>query len=480
MPVLVGVGVSVQQNDDARDGEEALELMARAARRAAADAGAPGLLGAVGEIAVPKGTWSYRDPGRVLADRVGARHATTVVAEVGVPQHTLVARALDGIAAGRIEAALVVGGEAKARARAYERCGAAPPELSDEGAPDVRLAPAGELVAQSEVRAGIWAPVEQYALIDSAIRYAEGRTSDEHRDEISELWAGFNRVAQSNPHAAFAEPRTATWLRDPGPDNRPMAFPYNKWHCAQWAVDQSAALLLCSAEAARHHHVDRDRWVFPMVALESSHSLSLSRRRDVHRWPAMNVLGIAAAEHLGLRLADIEHIELYSCFPSAVRVQQRELGLPIDAASTLTGGMSFAGGPFNNFTYQATAAMADRLRAEPGTLGLVTTVSGLLTKPSLMVWGTDPPARPLLIGDLAARAEAATPSVELADAGSAGPAVVVAVTTTYEGGAPARVVVVGERADGGRVVNVIADPDLAAQVTSEELIGSRLDLGNTA
>ena len=197
-------------------------------------------------------------------------------------------------------------------------------------------------------------------------------------------------MATTNPHAAFATPRSEAFLRRPGPENRPMAFPYAKWHSTQWTVNQAGALLLCSAEAALRHGVPRDRWVFPLVALESSYVLTLSGRREMARWPAMRVLGAAAAGHLGRPLAEVDHVELYSCFPAAVRVQQRELGLPLDGVPTVTGGMAFAGGPFNNFTYQATAAVVERLRAAVGRLGLVTTVSGLLTKPGLMVWSTEP------------------------------------------------------------------------------------------
>lgn len=61
--------------------------------------------------------------------------------------------------------------------------------------------------------------------------------------------------------------------------------------------------------------------------------------------------------------------EFYSCFPAAVRVQQRELGLPLDGTPSVMGAMPFAGGPFNNFTYQATAAIVRRVRERPGSAG---------------------------------------------------------------------------------------------------------------
>src|SRR5699024_8650995 len=113
---------------------------------------------------------------------------------------------------------------------------------------------------------------------------------------------------------------------------------------------------------------------------------------------------------LGHPLAACEHVEVYSCFPLAVRVQQRELDLPVDVAPTITGGMTFAGGPFNSFVLQATVAMAQRLR-ERGGRGLVTTVSGMLTKPGLAVWSSEPPTGAPLVADLAAEADAATATV---------------------------------------------------------------------
>ncbi|MGH9093232.1 MAG: acetyl-CoA acetyltransferase, partial [Acidimicrobiales bacterium] len=272
------------------------------------------------------------------------------------------------------------------------------------------------------------------------------------------------------------EPRTADEIATPGPGNRPLALPYNKWHASQWTVDQAAALLLCTAGTARRHGVPPDRWVFPLVALDANHSVSLSRRRHLHRWPAMAVLGRAAAARIGRPLAGVEVAEVYSCFPAAVRVQQRELGLPLDGTPTVTGGMAFAGGPFNNFVYQSTAAVVPLLRDEPGRLGMVTTVCGLLTKPGLAVWSAGPDGRPPLMEDLAAEAREATPTVEVLD-GYRGPATVVAATVTYDGQTPARVVVLAEvDGDGPRCVAAAEDPALAADVVAGDLRGATVQV----
>jgi acetyl-CoA C-acetyltransferase len=185
----------------------------------------------------------------------------------------------------------------------------------------------------------------------------------------------------------------------------------------------------------------------------------------------MQVLGQAAAERLGRPLSDVETIEAYSCFPAAVRVQQRELGLSLDGTPTITGGMTFAGGPLNNFVLQATAAMADRLRGAPGTVGMVTTVSGLLTKPGLAVWSTEPGDEPPLVADLAAAAASATETAGTV-AGYEGAATVATYTVTYDDLTPARVVVIADTGDGRRCVATRTDPDLAAHATDSELIGT--------
>jgi acetyl-CoA C-acetyltransferase len=271
-------------------------------------------------------------------------------------------------------------------------------------------------------------------------------------------------------------------ILNPSQDNRPLAFPYNKWHSTQWTVNQAAALLFCSAQTARRFGIAPDRWIFPRVGIESSQAVSLLRRARPHAWPAMGVLGRAAAARIGRPIADAELIEVYSCFPAAVRVQQRELELDGSGTPTLTGGMAFAGGPFNNYVLQATAAMAGVLRNQPDWLGVVTTVSGLLTKPGLAVWSSTPDGYAPLLGDQVEEASQITGSIEVVESLEeyAGPATVVTYTVTPDGaggaGAPgldagSRTVVVGDTDDGRRCVAVSQDPAVAADAVSGELIG---------
>jgi acetyl-CoA C-acetyltransferase len=478
-PVIAGVGVASQHLDEPGAGVETLELMVQATEAAGADSGAgAALLRAVQHVLVPGGSWSYPDPGRFVGERISAPGARTSLVVPGTPQQSLINDAYRGILDGTIDVALVVGGEAARRAALARRAGM---ELhdTDQGdvQPDELRQPSGEIVTRIEIEGGFASAPASFAVIDSALRAAEGRTLDQHRDEIAELWAGFNAVAGTFPHAAFPEPRTAAWLREPSPENRPMAFPYNKWHCAQMNVDQAAAILICSLDAAARLGVTFEQIVFPTVALECTHSVPVSERAFVHRWPGMEALGRAAVAHLGHPLTELEHAEVYSCFPAAVRVQQRALGLPVDGVPTVTGGESFAGGPWNNWVLQATAAMVEKVRAEPDTRGLVTTVSGLLNKPGLAVYATQQGPE-LLVADLAEESERTTPRLE-AVAGYQGPATVVTYTVHYDGQDPARTTIVGDTPDGKRCVAAGTDAEVAAQATREELIGQTVNVDGT-
>jgi acetyl-CoA C-acetyltransferase len=482
-PILVGVGTCF-------DDVEASELMVRATEAAGRDSGASDLLGQVQRISVTRGTWAYTDPARIVAHRIGAAGATTVLVDVGIPQQTVLDETMALLRDGRIDVAVVVGAEAKARA-ARARSSSTKADAAgianvfmgrgtDEGVasetdqggavPDVHQHPADLLVDPAEIAAGLWAPIDQYALMESALGAAEERSIPELRAEVAELHARFNTVAQHNPEASFPAPMSAENLAAFSPSNRPLSFPYGKWHVTQWTVDQAAALVFTTVETAERLGVPRDRWVFPLVGLGSTHTLPLTQRRDMHRWPAMAVLRSAAESHLGYSLADCELHELYSCFPVAVRIQQRELGLPLDATPTVTGGMAFAGGPFNSYVFQSLAVLARRLRAEGGR-GVITSVSGLLTKPGLGVWSSDPGVSPVLLADLGDEAAAATPTVAVV-ASHHGPGTIAAVTVTHTGHDPDEVIAIVDTDEGARVIARSRDSGLVRQALTSVLVGT--------
>src|SRR5437764_13081834 len=155
-PVIAGVGVASQHLDEPGAGLEAIELMLAAARTAAEDSGAPGLLRAVRRVAVPHGTWQYSDPGRIIAERIGAADARTVLVATGIPQQTLLNDAHAAIRHGALDVALVVGGEAARRAAIARRHGVTIVDTVQDGVtPDDFQLPSEEIVSQIEVDSGM-------------------------------------------------------------------------------------------------------------------------------------------------------------------------------------------------------------------------------------------------------------------------------------------------------------------------------------
>src|SRR3546814_18645077 len=68
---------------------------------------------------------------------------------------------------------------------------------------------------------------------------------------MAELWEGFSMVAAANPYAQFPEARSHEFLKTTSNANYRVADPYLKWHVAQDAVNQGAAVVLTSVDAAR-------------------------------------------------------------------------------------------------------------------------------------------------------------------------------------------------------------------------------------
>ena len=475
-PVLVGVAAVQQHLSDPREAAEPLVLMGDALERAAEDAGAPALLARADSIRIPRGFWDYSDPGRALADRFGCAPVRTCIAEIGVLQTTLLGAAARDIAEGRADVVLVAGGEARQRAQRARQLGVeAPMTRLPAATPDEVLRPHEEILSPLEVKAGLHMPVSQYALIENALRFAEGQPLDAHRDAVAALQARASAVAALNPDAWDRTPHSAAEIRGPAPGNRMLAFPYTKLHTSQWNVDQAAGLVLCSLETARALGLREERFVYPLAVADANHMLPLTARHSLARVPGFAAAGRRVLAHAGLSIDEVRYLELYSCFPVAVRTQARELGIDEARPLTVTGGMTFAGGPLNNFVLQALAKLAGVLRADPGRHGLVTAASGILTKQGVSLWSSREPEADFRFFDVTeetAREQAPVPLVEAAD----GAARVAGYTVLFEGERAARTAFVCDLPDGRRTLAASDDPALAQLGTQEELCGRRLRL----
>ena len=477
-PVLVGACAVQQKLADYREADEPAALMDASLRGAIRDAGSEALVSRVGEILVPKGIWSYVDPGRLLATSLGCGEADTVLGEIGVSQQALINRACARIASGEIEVALVTGAEAKYRSLCAAKAGEEAPETAQEGVePTETLVPEQELWSPVESAAGLGMPVGYYAIMDSALRYRQGLTVDQHRDQMAAMYARFSEIAVDNPLAWADHAVSAGQIREHAAANRMLAFPYTKLHNSQWNVDQGAGLVLCSIGVAEELGIPRDKWVFPVASAESNFMSTVASRGDLGGNAGFRLAGRAVMDAAGVTFDDIRLRELYSCFPYAVRVQLQEFGMDEEGDLSVTGGMTFGGGPLNNFVFQATARMAGLLRARPGEKGLVTTVSGMLTKQACALWSTAPNPDGWVCTDVTEQVREAMDVRELVGE-YRGEGVVAGYTVLYQGNDAWRAVAIFDLPDGRRTVAFSEQPEILAAMQQRENCGERFKLAD--
>lgn len=475
-PVLVGVAAIQQKMADYTQALEPVALMEQALRAAAVDAGSAELLHRADEIMVPKSLWSYSDPARILADRLDARSATTLLAEFGILQQSLIDRACARIQAGDAQILLVTGGEARFRDQCAARAGGEALSVQQTDVePDVVLRPEAEMMSEVEAAAGLGMPVGYYAIMDSALRYRQGLSVAEHRDQVARQYAHFSDIAADNPDAWAEQAVSAEVIREHSAKNRMLAFPYTKLHNSQWTVDQAAGLILCSAGIARELGIAREKWVFPVASTESNFMSVISSRANLGASEGFRLAGAKAMELAAVDFNDVRLRELYSCFPYAVRVQRHEFGLRDSGDDSVTGGMTFAGGPLNNFVFQATVKMAQLLRDNSGETGLVTTVSGMATKQACGLWSTQFPRNGWAFADVTTAVRDATDIREVVPDYSGG-ATVAGYTVLYQGMEPWRAVAVFDLPDGRRTVAYSEQVELMHTMLSRECCGTQYTL----
>lgn len=471
-PVLVGVG---QVNERTDDGDlEPVDVMAVAAREAAD----PRVLQAVDSIRVVNLlSWRYRDPGLLLGGQIGAPTAATYYSGVGgnTPQ-SLVNQACLDIQHGAAEVVLLAGAETWRTRKKLKAKGIRPQWTRQEDS--VPVPPGAEhevpMAGPAEDHVGLLLPSHVYPLFEQALRIDNGESVADHRTRIGGLWAQFSAVAAANPHAWVREPVTAEQITTAGADNRMISWPYPKLMNSNNMVNQAAAVILCSAEKAAHLQIPQDQWVFPYAGTDSHDTYSITERHELHRSPAIRIGGRRVLELAGLVIDDIDYVDLYSCFPSAVQVAARELGLPIGAQDrplTVTGGLTFAGGPWNNYVMHSIATMAELLRRNPGTRGFISANGGYLTKHSFGVYSTTPPPQSFRWEDV--QAEVDREPTRTAHERWEGTGTVESWTVPYDrDGKPEKAFLAVRTPDGARTLALVADPDAAAATVAEDIAGA--------
>ncbi|HVB94023.1 MAG TPA: hypothetical protein VND67_06875 [Acidimicrobiales bacterium] len=489
IPVVIASGESIERGDPVTP----IDLMARACEEAFTDV--PYLRQRIDRLSVVNiMTHSGPAPATELARALGAKPDVCEITTIGgnSPQW-LVNRAAADIAAGTLSVTVIAGAEAIRSSRLRHKLGQPRDNGDTSLPPDPAVGDDLPGVGPAESAIGLMAPVHIYPMFESVVAARAGHAAGQHRRAIGELFAPFSRVASTNPYAWFPVAYTPEEIATPTPDNRIVCEPYTKRMTAFLGSDQGAALVVCSLAAARRAGV-ADRSVFIWSGSGAVDVRFPASRPDPGRSPAIAAAGRALFEAAnlgsgatngaaGVGIDDVEVLDIYSCFPSAVELASDALGLRGDDARglTSTGGLPYFGGPGNNYTTHGIAAVTSRLRQPgPGStddrprLGLATGLGWFVTKHALGLYGSTPPPGGFHLGDTSAdqlqiEASAAEVALQVPDPT---PATVVAITVVRDHlGASTGAPVIARLPDGRQVAAAPVDDEVISEVGGRDTPG---------
>jgi acetyl-CoA C-acetyltransferase len=475
-PVVVGAGQLRANRERTVEGaREPLVLLTAALRQAERDAGVPGLLAAADAVwAVNVASWAYDDLAAKVGAAVGAIPRTCV--DTGLGGHHPV-RLLDEAAAriwsGESEISLLVGAEAQASVSLLGKAGIDPVtalgwSAGPGGPPAFDPDQLGSPAMQA---AGLLAPTRVYPLYENRLQADLGLTPEESHAWSAQLYAAMSRAAAGHPASWSDEALTEEQIALAGPGNRMVCEPYPLSMNAMPHVDQAAALVVTSLGTARASGVPDDALVHVWGGAGADDEPDLLARKDFGHSRALGDALDRCLAAGGAQLRDLDLVDVYSCFPVVPKLVALHLGLPPDAAMSVTGGHSAFGGPLNSYSLHALATVAQRLRGEGGT-GLVHANGGYLTHQHAVLLSSRPHPDGY-VGDpepRQVRDEPVRTALPAEAAGTTGSVDVVVETATVEhgrNGAAVQAFVVGRTGDGARVAGATPRGDeQAARVLS--------------
>jgi acetyl-CoA C-acetyltransferase len=468
-PVIIGVGQSVERIDAADyAGLSAADLAAQAASAAIADVGVDisAVIDAIAAVRTFDDSFPFVPPfgvpdkfPRAIARRLGISPAYATLGPVGGDTPiALLGQMAARIAGGATTAALIVGAEAISTVRHLQKRGEARDWTEhDEGTVDDAGARLDEVVKPYQVIHGLRGAPAAYGLIENARRGRLGLSKSAYAAAMGNLFARFMPTAAANPYSSAAVvPMSAHDLVEVDLRNRMVADPYPVRLCARDQVNQGAGLLITSVGQARALGIAESRWIF-VHGLATGVERDLIDRPDLSAVPSATATIHAALDAAGMTIAQMTHLDFYSCFPIAVFATAVDaFGIAPDdpRGLTVTGGLPFFGGPGNNYAAHAMATMVDRLRVERGGTGLVFAHGGHMSKFGAILLSSDP-AR---WRDAAQIAPETAPPV-VVDWHPSGPGRVLTSTIIYAGGHPVRVIAIGVLDSGQRFIANEADAE---------------------
>ena len=493
-PVIVGVGQFTENIDvPGYRGMSSVELATEAARAALTDTGA-GVDAVANAIDAVVGLRQFEISGpmpaklgksnnypRSVMQRFGAQPARSVIEPVGGqgPQK-LVTEFGTAIANGDADVVMIIGSEPGSTARHFAKRDDKP-DFSEhiDGQLEDRGHQIHQYIGEYTIKHGLTGAAVQYGLLDNARRARLGLSVADYRMQMAELFAPLSKIAAKNPFSSSPVERSVDEIVTVTADNRMICDPYPRLLVARDQVNQGAAAVMMSVDAARRLGVPEEKWVY-VHGHSDMVEQPLLERTDLSASPAA-----AHAAHEALRLAeigvdDIATFDLYSCFPFPVFVICEALGIDGDdpRGLTLTGGLPYFGGPGNSYSLHAIAETVAEMRDKPGQFGFVGANGGTMSKYSVGIYSTLPvdwrTDRSAALNDEVA----ALPAVSVTETAD-GPATVETYSVRYDWPVRTGVIIGRLVADGSRFMALTEDEDLVGLMSDGDPLGARIHVTST-
>jgi len=490
-PVIVGVGQFTERIDDPDyRGMSAVDLATAAVEAALADTGVNVAIVAKAVDTVfglrqfeisgptPAAFGKSNNYPRSVMNRLGGDPARVVLEPVGGqgPQK-LVTEAGNAIVAGAADVVMIIGSEPGSTARYFANSDDKPDFTEHvEGQLEDRGHRIFTYIDDYTIQHGLTGAPVQYGLLENARRARLGRSVTDYRRAMAELFAPFSKVAAKNPFSSSPVERSVEEILTVTDDNRMICDPYPRLLVARDQVNQGAAAVLTSVEAARRLGVPEEKWVYVHGHADMIEQAMLGRV-DLGAGPASVMAANEALRVAGIGIGDIATFDLYSCFPLPVFVICDALGLDGDdpRGLTLTGGLPYFGGPGNSYSLHGIAETVTQMRDRPGQFGLVGANGGILSKYSVGIYSTTPvdwrPDRSAQLNEQIS----ALPKIGVTKEPD-GAATIETYSVRYDWPIRAGIIVGRLDADGSRFMATTDDEDLVALMSDGDPLGANISV----
>lgn len=404
-PILIGVGqITEAVLENLEHASSHVDLAAKAAKFALQDAKDISL---ASEIDVIAGVKTFADSSpqhqskmgrtnnfpRSIAQRIGATPQHAIYDSVGgdSPQK-LIAEFAEKLAAKSCEMVLIAGGEAIANVKAAGKQKIKLNWTEDiDGQLEDRGRSGKKLITAAEITHQVMMPMQFYALMENARRASLQQDEATYTLQMGKVMSDLSQVAVKNPYAIDQTAYDAASLITPSTKNPIFVKPYTKALMARDRVNQGAAVLMTTVGKAKALGIHESKWVY-LHAYASTNDRVLLERQDLGRSVGMEQAIEGALHNANLNSDQIQHFDMYSCFPIVVSEAKRILNIGEEdpRPMTQTGGLPFFGGPGNNYSTHGIASIVDNLRKDKGSFGMVYANGGWMSKHAVGIYSTQP------------------------------------------------------------------------------------------